>query len=236
MRQFVMSLSDANEDLRLCPGGTENSPLPEDELCELVEWASPNVWQCQVLIQGFDTTENSLTDLVESLERLETAEDIFEDNHKRKGQKANASQKRSADSETQWSAKSKNGRQSNSNQKRTRNQDRWCPLHETNSHDGSECKVIKAQIERMKAAWESRGTHSDDKHQKRKGSHCQHGCKDEDINAIAERAAIRALEKKAAKKAKKSKNSEHQDSDSDEFCDAMSNLSVSSSSSSSDSE
>ena len=62
--QFVTSLSDANKDLRLHPGGNTNTPLPEDELCELVEWASPNVWQCQVLIRGFDTTENTLTELV----------------------------------------------------------------------------------------------------------------------------------------------------------------------------
>ena len=87
----------------------------------------------------------------------------------------------------------------------------------------------------MKAAWESCGTHSDDKHQKCEGGHHQCGCKDEDLNAIAERAATKALEKKAAKKAKKNKDSEHQDSDSDECCDAMSNLSVSSGSSSSDS-
>mgnify|MGYP007134103953 CR=1 FL=1 len=230
IRQFVMSLSDANQDLCLYPGATEDTPLPEDELCELVEWASPNVWQWQTLIQGFDTTEHSLTEFVEFLERLETAEEIYDSNYQKKGQSANASQKGSNKSETQRSAKSQRGQQNN--QKGAGSQ-KWCPLHQVNSHDISECKVVLSQVEKMKSAWQAGGTRMDNKCQKREGGRYERGRKEEDLNAIAERAVIKALEKKAAKKKKKAQLKKESE---DEFCDAVESLSLSSSDESSDSE
>jgi molybdopterin converting factor small subunit len=73
----------------------------------------------------------------------------------------------------------------------------------------------------------------DNKRQKREGGHYERGRKEEDLNAIAERAVIKALEKKAAKKKKKAQLKKESE---DEFCDAVENLSLSSSDESSDSE
>ena len=73
----------------------------------------------------------------------------------------------------------------------------------------------------------------DNKCQKHDSGHHEHGRKEEDLHAIAERAVIKALEKKAAKKKKKTQSQKESE---DEFCDAVENLSLSSSDESSDSE
>ena len=154
MCRTVTLLCESNHDLRFFPDGNENSSLAEDELCEIVEWIIPNTWQRQLLIQGFDVTSHTLTELVEKLEQLETAESIYEEVHG-KGQSANAEQQASKKSNgSQRNAKSSsrgNGNKRNGERSRLSSlpQELWCPHHDQ-PHTMQECKVIGAQVQAMK--------------------------------------------------------------------------------------
>ncbi len=103
-------------------------------------------------------------------------------------------------------AKFQKGRQNNHKQSNKRKREtKWCPLHETTSHDVTECKVLNAQIENMKASYQS----------KRSGSQCNSKKwkrpekEQEDLNAMmtaaAKKGAQEAMEKlqHKNKKAKK---------------------------------
>ena len=66
--------------------------LPEDKILKLVEFSVPKEWQKELIIQGFDSSTQGLTELVELYERLKTAEEIFqtqgEGNHQNKNTQA----------------------------------------------------------------------------------------------------------------------------------------------------
>ena len=51
--------------------------LPEYDILELVEFSLPKKWQKELIIQGFDSVTQGLTELVKFCERLETAEEIL---------------------------------------------------------------------------------------------------------------------------------------------------------------
>ena len=66
----------------------EGQHLPEDNILELVEFSLPKDWKKELIIQGFDSETQGLTELFKFYERLETAEEIFqtqgEGNHQEK--------------------------------------------------------------------------------------------------------------------------------------------------------
>ena len=63
-------------------------PLPKDEIFELVQFSIPKEWEKEIIIQGFDSKTQGLTELVNFCEHLKTAEEIFqkhgEGHHKNK--------------------------------------------------------------------------------------------------------------------------------------------------------
>ena len=71
---LVTAIQDLNQDFTCFPDAGEHPSLPEDELADIVEAGCPNTWQCEELIQGFDTAEHASTELMEFFECLETAE------------------------------------------------------------------------------------------------------------------------------------------------------------------
>ena len=62
---------------KFLPFGARQHPL-EDEILELGESSLPKEWQKELIIQGFDSATQVLTELVEFFECLETAEEIFQ--------------------------------------------------------------------------------------------------------------------------------------------------------------
>ena len=59
------------------PFGTWQRP-PYNKILDLVEFSLPKEWQKELIIQGFDSVTQGLTELVEFFERLDTAEEIFQ--------------------------------------------------------------------------------------------------------------------------------------------------------------
>ena len=63
-----MALLDMNADLHYFPGAAADEHLPNNEMIDIVEYGSPNMWQCQLLIQGFDMMDHTLQELVKFFE------------------------------------------------------------------------------------------------------------------------------------------------------------------------
>ena len=78
--------------LEKSPPFGEVQNLPEDKILKLVQFSIPKEWQKELIIQGFDSATQGLTDIVEFYKRLETAEDILnmqgEGDHKNKKNQA----------------------------------------------------------------------------------------------------------------------------------------------------
>ena len=60
------------EYLKKFPPFREVKRLPDDDILELVEFSLPEEWQKELIIQGFDSTNQGLTKLIDFLERIVT--------------------------------------------------------------------------------------------------------------------------------------------------------------------
>ena len=187
----MTAIQEMNQDFRYFPDAGQNPSLPEDKLADIVEAGCPNVWQCQELIQGFDATEHSLTELMEFFECPETTEKICGIQNSQQDKKSNKdkadadSRDRGKNQGAQVPAKFQKGRQNNKKSNKRKRETWWCPLHENDSHDQSDCKVLNAQIEKMKASYKSK--RSGGQHTSKKWKRPEK--EPEDLNAMMTAAA-----------------------------------------------
>ena len=65
------------EYLEKLPPFGENQVLPEDDIIKLVGFFMPSECQKELIIQGFDSTTQGLTEIFNFCERLETAKNVF---------------------------------------------------------------------------------------------------------------------------------------------------------------
>ena len=76
------------ECLKNFPPFREVKRLPDDEILELAEFSLPKERKKELMIQGFDSATQGLTELINFCERPETAENFFhmqgEVNHQKK--------------------------------------------------------------------------------------------------------------------------------------------------------
>ena len=118
-----------------------------------------------MLIQGFDITDHTLDELVKFCERLESVEEIY-DAHMKPEVKPKANVKHGSNYENIRSARSPSGDSSHfQNRKHKDMEGKYCPLHNTNSHNMADCKVIWEQVSKMRASWNLRSSNVA-KHQK----------------------------------------------------------------------
>ena len=134
---------------------------------EHAEFAIPNSWQQQMVLHGFNAVENTMEDFIEFCERLEFSEGVYNSTHKGK----NANTQKGKDGTT---SKEKEGKSKKSRDKPKPGK-HYCLYHgENNTHSTDDCKVLKAQAERMANNHTNRGgkfkngNNGDQNHQKRK--------------------------------------------------------------------
>jgi hypothetical protein len=161
IREFVGRLFEMNEELAYFPPMySEEEILDEDELMDIVEISIPFSWQRQLVIQGFDINEHTLNELVEFCERLEVTEDLFRESwnygrHKKLGQSSRASQDESKlQAGAKRVAEEKTSEGGSPSKKRSMGR-KWCALHEVDTHDTSECKVMLKQAKRLRESWKA---------------------------------------------------------------------------------
>ena len=103
-----------------------------------------------MILQGFDVVDHSIEKVVKFLERIETAEKM--ETHleqTRSGQKSNRPDRGGNKRQGKTAQGPGTGRAFEKRQ--CRNEQSWCPLHETRSHDLGECKVMLDQAKKMRA-------------------------------------------------------------------------------------
>ena len=148
IREYFGRYLELNEYLKeFPPFNGASQKLPSDEVLEHAEFAIPNSWQRQMVLHGFNTISRSINEFIEFCERLEVSESIFDSAH-RKSQKTNTQTSTNGTIPQGRDGKS-NGRTSGHKRKAT---NYFCLYHKENAtHNTDQCKVLKAQADRMSA-------------------------------------------------------------------------------------
>ena len=98
-----------------------------------------------MILQDFDPQAHTIDEFVAFCQRLEATES---EPVPPKEDKPKRSRDNEKSEEQKHSAKHNKKHKKNNGKK-------WCPLHEDDSHDISECRVLLAQAEKMKANWKT---------------------------------------------------------------------------------
>ena len=77
MCKYVATVVERCNDLKYFPDYMATDKFNDDELCNIVKFGSPPVWQNMMLIQGFNITDHTLDELVKFCEHLESVEEIL---------------------------------------------------------------------------------------------------------------------------------------------------------------
>jgi hypothetical protein len=183
-REFVARVNEINEFIREFPtvNGEAATPLPEDEILDLLEFGVPNSWQKQFLMHQFDPQAHTVMEFVEFCERIEATEDPTDG---RKNDKAHdvSKNKKSED-------KQKSKRKFNDDNK---GNGKYCLVHGP-GHDSHECKLLGAEAKRLKRAFEEKNNNKPHENANNKKTIWRKRIEEgnfsqDEINAIAERVA-----------------------------------------------
>ena len=157
VREFAARLNEINEYLSDFPPSNENNKLLMDELMDIAEFSVPATWQKTMIMHGFDPANHTIQEFIEFCERIE-----FSEGNERQAQlKETKSQTDQNGSTTGGKRRAKSSERGES--KKAKATGKWCPLHEIDTHDANQCKVLLSQAKKMRAQWEvSKGKYSGD--------------------------------------------------------------------------
>ena len=118
-----------NDELPMLPPFNPAQNMSDDELIDILIYATPKSWMREMDRQGFDPVVKTLQEVVNFMERIEQSEDF-------EGQRVDHSQKSSSGS---------NGK---AKKAKTKGQHgtKWCMVHGKGSHTSDECEVIKKRV------------------------------------------------------------------------------------------
>jgi len=187
IRDFVARVQEINNYLSQFPPFGAAQILPEDEVLDILETAVPVSWQKEFVRSGFDPMEHDIREFVDRCERVELTEGIetskninqnsSNTNSSNKKHKGNGHGTRSTHHRSEgnnkgstWSAKSSE-------------EAPVCPLH-GKGHSMGDCKVLRAQAEKMRATHMAKS--HEQKSEERKNKRKFAGVSKEDLNALIE--------------------------------------------------
>ena len=70
MHEYAATVMERCNDFKYFPDYMAADKFDDDELCDVVEFGSPAVWENTMLIQGFDITEHTRMNLWNSVSIL----------------------------------------------------------------------------------------------------------------------------------------------------------------------
>jgi hypothetical protein len=147
-RIFMGRLIELNDYLELFPDFQDNQKLAQDEIMDIAEYGVPNTWQKTMVLQGFNPVDNTPAAFIEFCERLEFAE----------GSNSNQEMKSQSDSKNAKKGGPLHAKTPERGNKKRKNNETepeyYCRLHGPNtSHNTAECKNLKSQADKMRAAY-----------------------------------------------------------------------------------
>jgi len=127
VRTYVTHLHRINfDELPMLPPQAATNSLSNDELIDIVIYGLPKSWVKEMDRQDFNPFHvQNINAIVDFCERLESAEDFNPDTKPKSTNKS--------------SKKSRSGPQNSKNS----GGNKWCDYHESNTHNTSECSVLK---------------------------------------------------------------------------------------------
>ena len=145
MRDHVARVDELDTYLERFPknkDGDAVSKIEEDEIMDLLELGTPNKWQKQMILHGFDPIASTQKELIDFCERLERTEDFeFSD----------ATQVVSQKRDEGGSKKKKAKRNHFSDASQHEQKQKCCTLHgKNNTHTSDECHKLKAMADEEK--------------------------------------------------------------------------------------
>ena len=124
-----------NDELPALPPFNPAQNMSDDELIDILIYATPKSWMREMDRQGFDPVTKTLQEVVTFMERIEQSEDFD-------GQRVDHSQKGSSSSPNKnKKAKTKGGSPGS----------KYCMVHGRCSHSSEECDVLKKRAEEYKS-------------------------------------------------------------------------------------
>jgi hypothetical protein len=145
IKQYYARYKEINDYLALFNEQGVANKLDDDEIKEHLNFSIPNRWQKEMIMHGFEPIEGSIDEFLEFCERLEVTEGIYNDVHKKP-----------AGMPDLGSSPSSRKRVSQSSNVTNNAREFFCMYHgENSSHDTDQCKVIKPQVDRLRASHES---------------------------------------------------------------------------------
>ena len=126
IRTYYQHLLCINTDeLPLLPPFDAGQSMSEDELIDILCYATPRSWMREMDRQGFDPVAKTLTEVVTFMERIEQAEDFD-------GQQIDYQQRSSSNHGKKKSKTTKNSKGT-----------KHCIVHGNCAHSSEECEVLK---------------------------------------------------------------------------------------------
>ena len=205
---------------------TKPTPLPRNILIICLEGGLPKSWDKYLIEQGVNSVITPEHEFLATLERKEAIEAV--ENTSNKSQKAKSGD---ADSKKQGavSSRSTSGAASAGKKKNQQTHQKKCALHGP-GHSTDECKVLLAQAEKMKSAWEAR---SNDYTRPSKSKKVKFSPSNNEMNEMMQQAAdtaVSAFVKKLKASKKRKAEMHHMESDDDaSLASAVDDLSIDSS-------
>ena len=189
IREFNARVQEINAYLTDFPPFEENQQLSSDDLLEILEFAIPNTWQKHMVLYNFTPSEHTASEFVEFCERIEFIEQLSPNGSQngKKGASSQADPKGSNKRGHQRGAKSSDEAKTPDRSGKRQKASKYCPLHDSDSHDISECKVMLDQAKKMREAFANGAT-------KTPGTHKKFGIHKE-LNVLIEDAVKKALAK-----------------------------------------
>ena len=149
IRQFMTRLVELNDYLTQFPNPSDTVTavkFSDHELTDIATNAIPNAWIRAMTYHDFDPLIHTPADFTSFCERIKHVESM------------SATQEKISHTESMTSGNGKvHSRSQNGKRKRSSNQSndtssKWCELHQTNTHDTGECKILLAQAKKMRGA------------------------------------------------------------------------------------
>ena len=149
IRTFYQHLIHINgTEIPLLPPFADDQSLSNDEIVDILLFATPKSWQKEMDRQGFDPVTRTPQEVVDFMERIETAEDFdgkpVSSNGNGNGHSSNGKKSSKKKSKT-------NGSPNSDDQKH-------CMLHGWGGHATEDCFKLKAEAQRLKGGSSSGGS------------------------------------------------------------------------------